>query len=136
MNYLPPAGKHVVVATAIILSGCGKTVDLVPVRGRVTLDGKPLTVGAVMVQPQAGPVAQARIGADGEFCLGTYQPEDGVLPGPALVRIIARQEITPAGGERAFGPSLIPEQYTRFETSGLEVDVRPGMDPLDLQLTR
>lgn len=124
------------VALALVATGCGRSVGLVPVRGRVTIDGEPLTTGAVMLQPDAGPASQAKINPDGSFCLGTFEPEDGAIPGRAVVRVVCRKDITPAGGERAFGPSLIPEHYTRFETSGLEVDVQPGMDSLDIALTR
>jgi hypothetical protein len=136
MNDPLKSSRLLVAAWAFVVAGCGTSVELVPVLGRVTLDGTPLTTGAVMVQPQAGPAAQALIGDDGSICLGTFAPDDGAIPGRAQVRIVSRQEITPAAGERAFGPSLIPEKYTRFETSGLEVDVRPGMDSLELSLTR
>lgn len=128
--------RLLIIAAALAGSGCGRSVGLVPVRGRVTIDGEPLTTGAVMLQPDAGPAAQAKINPDGSFCLGTFEPDDGAIPGRAVVRVVCRQDITPAGGERAFGPSLIPEHYTRFETSGLEVDVQPGMDSLDIALTR
>jgi hypothetical protein len=33
--------------------------------GREVFEGKPLTSGAIMVQPEPGPVAQARIQLDG-----------------------------------------------------------------------
>jgi hypothetical protein len=35
------------------------------------------------------------------------------------------------------GKLLIPDRYTAYETSGLVIDVQPGMDlPVVLQLTR
>lgn len=115
--------------------GCGRRITLVPVAGRVTLDGKPLEFGAIMVQPQAGPAAQAKIAADGSFRLGTFTPDDGAIPGPATVRVICRKEVTPPGGERAFGPNLVPEKYGRFDTSGITVDIKAGMPPLDIPLS-
>lgn len=125
-----------VVIFAIVVAGCGRGVTLTPVEGRVTLDGKPLEFGAVMVQPKAGPAAQAKIKTDGTFILGTYESADGVIVGPATVRVICRKEISQPGGERAYGPSLIPEKYSRFETSGLTVEIKPGMSPLDIPLAR
>lgn len=116
-------------------SGCGRRVAMAPVEGRVTLDGKPLQLGAVMVQPKAGPAAQAKINPDGTFRLGTFKPDDGAIVGPATVRVICRKDITPPGGERAYGPSLIPEKYSRFETSGIAVEIKPGMPALDISLT-
>lgn len=36
----------------------------------------------------------------------------------------------------AYGPSLISERYTRFDTSGLTVEIKAGMKPLDIPLLR
>lgn len=124
-----------IAATGAVATGCGRQVALVPVAGRVTLDGKPLEFGAVMVQPKAGPAAQAKITADGSFRLGTFKPDDGAIPGPATVRVICRKDITPPGGERAFGPNLVPERYSRFDTSGITVDIQAGMAPLEIPLS-
>jgi hypothetical protein len=129
-------GLVVMVASCLLAAGCGRRVTLVPAEGRVTLDGKPLEFGAVMVQPAAGPAAQARINADGTFRLGTFKPEDGAIPGSATVRIMCRKDITQPGGEMAFGPSLIPERYNRFDTSGLAVEIKAGMQPLEIPLSR
>ncbi|MFM7184409.1 MAG: hypothetical protein ACKO4Z_06515 [Planctomycetota bacterium] len=125
----------IVASMQIGASGCGRQVPMTPVEGRVTLDGKPLQLGAVMVQPKAGPAAQAKINPDGTFRLGTFKPDDGAIVGPATVRVICRKDITPPGGERAYGPSLIPEKYSRFETSGIAVEIKPGMPALDISLT-
>lgn len=127
---------HGLLAFALLAAGgCGPRVAMTPVEGRVTLDGKPLEFGAVMVQPKAGPAAQAKINPDGTFRLGTFKPDDGAIVGPATVRVICRKEITPPGGERSYGPNLIPEKYTRFETSGIAVEIKRGMPPLDISLS-
>ncbi len=122
-------------ATCLLASGCGRRVPLVPVTGRVTLDGKPLEFGAVMVQPKAGPAAQARINPDGTFRLGTFKAEDGAIPGPATIRVICRKDITQPGGEMVYGPSLIPERYSRFDTSGITAEIAAGMTPLEIPLS-
>jgi hypothetical protein len=119
----------------LLTAGCSRGVRLVPVTGRVTLNGKPLEFGAVMVQPKAGPAAQARINSDGTFRLGTFKPEDGVIPGPATIRVICRKDITPPGGEMVFGPNLIPDRYSRFDSSGLTAEIAAGMKPLEIALS-
>jgi hypothetical protein len=108
----------------------------VPAEGRVTLDGKPVEFGAVMVQPAAGPAAQGKINGDGTFRLGTFKPDDGAIPGTATVRVMCRKDVTQPGGEKAYGPSLIPNRYTRFDTSGLTVEIKAGMKPLEISLSR
>lgn len=120
----------------IALGGCGPGVKLVPVRGRVLVDGKPLSSGSVMLQPKAGPAARGQIGADGAFELGTYQPGDGVRPGLAAVRVtsVASVQATP-DQEQPPGKSLIPQRYADFATSGLTVDVAAGMQPVDIELS-
>jgi hypothetical protein len=118
----------------LLAAGCGRGVSLVPVAGRVTLDGSPLETGAVMIQPKAGPAAQAKIAADGTFRLGTFKPGDGAIPGAATVRVTCRKELTQPGVETAYGPSMIPEKYTQFDTSGITVDITDGMPPLEVLL--
>ena len=123
------------VAACLAATGCGRGVKLVPVTGTVMLDGKPLEFGAVMVQPKAGPAAQARINPDGTFRLGTFKPDDGAIPGPATIRVICRKDITPPGGEMVFGPNLIPDRYSRFDSSGLTAEIAAGMKPLEISLS-
>lgn len=118
------------------LTGCRRGPTLVPAEGRVVFEGKPLTTGAIMVQPEAGPAAQAKIQPDGSFRLGTYLPGDGAIPGTATVRIICRQDLTQPGEERAYGRSLIPEKYGQFESSGLTVEIKTGMEPLLIDIPR
>lgn len=128
--------RWAMVAACLVAVGCGRRIALVPAEGRVTLDGKPLEFGAVMVQPTAGPAAQGKINSDGTFRLGTFKPDDGAIPGPATVRVMCRKDITQPGGERAYGPSLVPDRYTRFDTSGLTVEIKAGMPPLEIPLSR
>lgn len=125
----------VIVLACLFSGGCNRGPTLVPAAGRVTLDGKPLEFGAVMVQPIAGPAAQAKIGPDGTFQLGTFKSGDGAIVGTAVVRVFCRKDITPPGGEQAWGPSLIPDRYNRFDTSGLAVEIKAGMPPLEISLT-
>jgi hypothetical protein len=119
--------------------GCGRRPTLVPVSGRVTLDGKPLGFGSVMIQPTGGPAARGTIQPDGSFAVGTFTPGDGAIVGPASVRVACYEQQRPGApppqGELALGKSLIPEKYTQFETSGITATVAAGMAPLEIDLT-
>jgi hypothetical protein len=35
-----------------------------------------------------------------------------------------------------YGPSLIPERYSRFDTSGITAEIAAGMKPLEIPLSR
>lgn len=83
-------------AMIVATTGCGKApYDLAPVRGKVTLDGKPLTQAKVMFAPRAqgqshkaGKPAFGVLQPDGTFVLGTYEPEDGAVVGDHWVTVI------------------------------------------------
>jgi len=126
-------------AVTALMTGCGQRPTLVPVSGRVTLAGKPLEFGSVMIQPTAGPAARATIRSDGSFAAGTFEPGDGAIAGPATVRVACYEQqrpgATPPAGEPSLGKSLIPERYTRFENSSITVAVEPGMPPLEIELS-
>lgn len=125
-----------VLICAVVGGGCGPRVTMVPVRGRVTVDGKPLGAGSVMFQPQAGPAARGQINADGSFELGTHHPGDGVRAGPAAVRVTSVAAVKAVAGEEApSGRSMIPMRYADFTTSGITVTVTPGMEPVEIELS-
>ena len=113
------------------LTGCGPPglPNMVPIRGTVTLDGKPLSTGKVLYLPSVpgGRQASGEISADGKFQLTTLRTGDGAQAGDYKIVVIAyqpyagdptREEIEAAGGklERKLA---IPEKFTTPETSGL-----------------
>ena len=56
------AGLMILLGACLIsATGCGRRPTLAPVSGRVTLDGRPLAFGSVMIQPTGGPAARGRI---------------------------------------------------------------------------
>src|SRR5437870_3422773 len=85
-------------ALVIAAAGCGggksKTT---PVKGTVTLDGKPVALASVVFIPRQDGrmVAQAVTNQDGNFELTTYQPNDGALAGEYLVTV-TKDETPPA----------------------------------------
>jgi hypothetical protein len=78
------------------LCGCGSDngLDLAGVRGRVTLEGKPVRYGYIMFAPDGskqtqGPPAMSKISEDGSYAISTQEAEDGAVVGTHQVSIIA-----------------------------------------------
>lgn len=128
----------------ITVWGCG---DGHPARsavtGTVSYNGKPLSIGSLVFIPvSGGPPAQGKIDRDGNYYMGTFDEDDGVIPGSYKVMITA---LTSPGGsglpedavDGNAGPvSMIPEWYGDMEKSGLLVMVEPDKDnTIDFPLT-
>jgi hypothetical protein len=122
----------------LLLSGCRPSYqrDTAPVRGRVTVDGQPVTSGYVIVIPSSGRMAKGIIQADGSFIMGTYSARDGVQLGshPVVVHPVPSDESSSRSRPPA-GPT-IPERYGLAGTSQLQIEVTDdGNDDWNLQLT-
>jgi hypothetical protein len=131
----------------LTLAGCGPSrPETVPVSGRVTLDGRPVEGATVMFSPEAeGRPATGTTDAEGNFTLKTFEPGDGALLGKHRVTVTKVEssgvqadrdglsgEIEPGGIQRTW---IVPQHYSRAESSGLTVEVQPGMQPVELQLS-
>ncbi len=131
------------------LVGCGTAEGLsgsVPVTGTVTIDGSPLEEGTVGFAPKNPAVGQPATGQikDGKFSMQTTVSSPGVIAGDYQVRIISvdlgtAQALPPGVPPNPNAPppevlSLIPKKYGDIATSGLEVSVKPGMEPLNFEL--
>jgi hypothetical protein len=69
-------------------AGSGTTPFLVPVKGKVTYKGKPVTKGLVKFVPDGyGREARGDLQSDGTFVLSTHKPGDGVVPGSHRIAI-------------------------------------------------
>lgn len=75
---------------AFLLTGCGggEQLEVAPVTGTVTCNGKPITSGSVSFTPiseeakgMPGKPAFGDIGSDGTFVLTTYEEGDGAVIG-------------------------------------------------------
>lgn len=133
--------------TTLNAIGCGKTRRaLAPVTGKVSYQGQPLRFGTVIFQPESGQYATGVIQPDGTFQMTTRGEGDGVAVGKNMVRIVCLEGQDPAKnsaaqkkgsrGEAGLGRTLIPEKYSSCDTSGLVVDVRPGVnEPVVLELS-
>lgn len=108
----------------LLAFGCtsGDAPQTAPVKGTVTLLGKPLAnVGVTFFPATKGPIATGNTNAKGEFTLMTVKPGDGAPLGPNLVAIGKAEEGPPKAGA-----VTIPDRYGRPSTSELTADVKPG----------
>jgi hypothetical protein len=144
---LPPMNRRhrpipfIFLTALMLLAGCDRGPQIVPLKGKVTYNGEPLKFGGVMLQPVGGQPATGTIEPDGSFVLSTNKLGDGATVGMNRIRVTCFEGQAPgaAGGEeteRALGNSLIPRRYNDIDTSGLTVDVMPsGNEDLLLELT-
>lgn len=97
-----------------LLGGCGMGgPELAPVRGRVTLDGRPLELADVVFQPEAAlSPSYGRTDAEGRYELGYKRGVGGAIVGEHTVAISVSRELVSN-----------PPQIARTE---LRVTVEPG----------
>lgn len=128
----------------LVVAGCGKP-QVVPVSGRVTLDGQALSGAHVSFQPigsldrpPAGSGSYGKTDADGRYTLRLIQPDrPGAVVGKHRVSISKRggetAEAQPDGGIRV-APDPVPARYNRDSTLEFEVPAG-GTDRANFDLT-
>lgn len=129
---------------AVALGGCSREPQLVllPVEGRVSLDGKPLTNGVVSLRPDSNSdnwhQPTGRIDENGIYTVFT----DGRPGAPeGEYRVVVFSTETPASGPKGAHPglpkSVIPVRYNDPDKSKLRVKVAPDApaDQFQLKLT-
>ncbi len=129
------------VLAALGLTGCGGS-DLVPVQGRVLLDGQALATGKVIFHPdtekgnKTQQVPQGDIDAQGNYTL-TSGTKPGAPPGWYRVVVNAMKPFDP---EKPYAPEewLIPRKYGEPSKSGLSIQVVSNAEPgaYELKLRR
>ncbi len=118
----------------ILLSGCGD--GWIPVRGTVTLDGKPVDDGSVSFQPPDGngPTAGASVKA------GQFEVLTGLKPGTYKVTV---RGVVKTGRQQPAGPPLPPgtmiDEMVMYPPTGqnpepVTVEVKVGEPPLTFDL--
>jgi hypothetical protein len=132
------ARRSVLAATgllALFVAGCGRGMS--PVHGIVTLDdGTPLTKGLVVFEGQAdgkAVMARGEIKPDGTYQLGTVKAGDGAWPGKYRV-LINPMDLSDLPDEQKHIP--FDYKYMKYETSGLEFEVKPGSNEFPIKLDR
>ena len=127
------AGGLVVWAALVALGGCGgEKPDMIPIKGEVIYDGKPLAQGQVVYLPrnrETGRQASGPIKPDGTFVMTTQKGGDGVKFGeydivvfgygtdPSRDKPASREEQEKSMKNKR--RSSIPEKYSNQRTSGL-----------------
>lgn len=119
---------------ALMAAGCNKGPQLSSVKGRVTLDGKPLPNATVTFTPEAGGRASlGRTDENGNYQLLYSATAGGALVGPMRVRISVIEEWTDAQERTFMKPDPVPAKYN--EKSDLVVDVEQKANVFDFDLT-
>lgn len=123
----------------LLLAGCERGPQMVPVTGKVLYNGQPLAFGSIAFQPPSGQPARGEIQSDGTFSLSTYRPGDGAVVGRHKVRVACYESQRPNAaklpGEQSLGKLLIPQKYTLFDESGLTAEViADGNEPFVFEL--
>jgi hypothetical protein len=82
----------------IALAGCDRETTTNPVRGTVTLDGRPLARATVqfLARDPGGRDALGTTDADGVFHLSTFKPRDGAFAGKYKVVVRSVPQADPA----------------------------------------
>lgn len=126
-----------------LMLGCGGEPtgpDLLPVAGKVTLDGKPATEGAVTLRSvnSADDQPAGLISADGTYKIYLGQQE-GAPAGEYRAMVFVRQTPRDASGQITGLPKVIVNQkFTNEHSTPLRLEVKPNAAPgdYDLQVTR
>jgi hypothetical protein len=128
----------VVVIVAPFVSGC--STGLNPVKGKVTYqDGSPVTAGSVVVETvdtgnEQRSSANGNILPDGTFQLTSLNPGDGVPEGRYRVAVLSPplSDDQVGRGEKP----LVDIKYSQLDTSGLEIEVKPGLNEVTLTVDK
>ena len=121
----------------ILLVGCSKSTY--PVNGRIVVqgqDGPPKELADYLVSLQSvdQPVgATGVVQPDGTFRVSTHQPDDGAIPGKHRVIIVPPAGM---GGDSPRPRTILDPKYEAFETSGLEIEVKPQTNDVTLTVQR
>ena len=139
------AWRAVAILSVLTAVGCQQQptelrVPVAPVAGAVVFDGQPTPGALVVFHPVQGtqsqtPPARGTVRDDGTFDLTTYEANDGAPPGEYKVTIEWRRLINDNGDVRT-GPNVMPERYSRPQTTDLVVRVAEGpnrLSPLQVQ---
>jgi hypothetical protein len=123
------------------LSGCSNTgsVELAPAQGVVTINGQPAANVMVQFLPQVkkgelGPTSSGVSGQKGEFELVTQDGKPGAMVGACKVLLTDMEEERPAQGQTAVKRPRIPSDYTTVNPRTIEVEVKPGGEPITIEV--
>lgn len=130
----PPTVKPVMACLALTIAvfslGCESRPEYVPVSGKVTIDGEPLTNGIVRFYPTEGRMAGGSLGPNGEFVLSTYKSGDGAKPGVYRVSVIASERVSETKVRWH-----APKKYSRPSSSGISEQIEGPRDDIAIDIS-
>ena len=128
-----PLVSSAIACGLLLATGCAQKTkgmpDLAPVTGTVTLDGQPLATATISFSTPNGQVSVGGLDGGGRYELRYSGPYKGAAIGPNTVSISSRTD-------NPMGPNWkdpIPAKYNK--KSELKVDVKPGPNTFDFELT-
>ena len=131
-----------VLLLAALAGGCSRqapTLEVHPVTGQVTYNGKPAAGAHVTFHPKvrevAHPIPSAKVDPQGNFSLTTYRSEDGAPFGEYSVTVELRPVIT-KDGEIELGPNILPPQYSSPKTTKVVARVAEGANSVPIKIVR
>jgi hypothetical protein len=99
-------------------SGSAPLPDLIPVKGKVTYKGQPVTKGVVRFEPDGyGRMASGQLQSDGTFELSTVKSGDGVVAG--------EHRVTVSEFDKSLAGNRDLRKYGSASISGLKAEVTP-----------
>ncbi len=114
-----------------LLGGCSDGLPKrVPVKGRVTIDGEPLTHGYIRFFPSEGRMSGGSFDEEGYFSLSCFEPGDGALVGEHKIAILAQEPL----GETKMRWHA-PKKYSNPATSDLRETIDSPTESIEIELT-
>ncbi|MEW4563125.1 hypothetical protein AB1K70_11400 [Bremerella sp. JC770] len=139
-----PIGISIMLMALVTSVGCGSGQgypDLIPVTGKVTLDGSPIAGLRVNFEPNEGRRSSGITDKSGEYVLKYKDQKQGAVPGPHRVTIVwtgesdeeIEGESTPTDDPGSNSGIVIPSRYNA--QSQLKAEVNPQTNRFDFDLT-
>ena len=147
MSGIPQRGRRFRISTAlsgiILAASCSQSPpsDLIPVTGRVHLDGQTLVSGSISFRPEARETWHQPTGsitAEGRYTIYTTS-RAGAPPGRYRVVVFATEQSRSSEAHPGMPKSIIPKRYNDPQSTPLQVvvsaDQMTGAYDLDLVTT-
>ena len=124
-----------------VLGNSAPALKTIPVKGTVTLNGKPAPGASVQLHPVAGSSApievhpRGQVSESGQVEFTTFTANDGIPVGEYIVTI-SHMKVKVVNGETVAGAQLAPAIFTKASTSPVRVKVSAEtreLDPLDFK---
>lgn len=125
-----------VCVAALVVVGCAEKQSLIPVSGKVLIDGKPVTKGSIQFVPEKGRPYASKILEDGSFRLADLSVSKDRLPGVSegkyRIGISSAEVVNEDSGVIL---RQIPAHYADFKKSDLELEITEPQENLLIELT-